>query len=220
MTYSESQRLGGLSGAARSDFLASRWLIRRALARATGQDANLVRPTEGRPDASDRPPGWRLSLSHSGGMAGCAVSRGTAIGLDIEPLNRRPQWHKVVKRWFTPEEQAWLLAENESEAFLKVWTLKEAWLKATGRGIANNLRTLRITPGFRLSGDRPDEHWQAALGQSANHLVAVVYQSAEAPEGFMTPGQVDIRNPGAEIPGTQPVRWLLHRAIHSASEPA
>lgn len=220
MTAGENQRLAGLTGAPRSDFLASRWLIRRALARATGQDASLVRPAEGRPDASEQPPGWRLSVSHSGGMAGCAVSRGMAIGLDIEPLTRRPQWQKVVSRWFTPEEQDWLLADNNSEAFLKVWTLKEAWLKATGRGIANNLTTLRICSDFGLSGDRPREHWQAALGQSEQHLVAVVYQNPRPPEGFATPGPLDIGNPGVEIPGMEPVRWILHRTIRSTSEPA
>lgn len=216
----ESQRLSGLSGGPRCDFLASRWLIRQALAGVSGRDGGLCRPADGRPDASAQPPGWRLSVSHSGGMAGCAVSSSTAIGLDIEPLARRPHWQKVVNRWFSPREQAWLLANNDPEAFLKVWTLKEAWLKATGRGIANNLQTLSIAADFELSGDQPEENWRASLGQIEGFLVAVVYQNAHPPEGFTIPGQVDINNPGAEISVTQPVNWALHRTINSMLEPA
>lgn len=220
LTEPEAGRLARLSGAPGRDFMASRWLIRRALASVSGLEASACRPVDGRPDASDQPPGWRLSLSHSGDMAGCAVSRDGPIGLDIEPLSRRPQWRKVVSRWFAPEEQAWLLARNSSETFLQVWTLKEAWLKATGRGIANNLRTLRIGPDLELTGDRPEEAWQAALGQAGQCLVAVVYPCSRPPEGFLIPGPVNLTDPGAPISEVQSVSWLLHRRIHPFSEPA
>lgn len=217
LTSSEAKRLAGLSGAARSDFLASRWLIRRALSEASGTGACECRPVEGRPERSDQPPGWCLSVSHSAGLAGCAVSRGTRIGLDLEPIARRPQWQKVVSRWFSPQEQAWLLAGDNAEAFLKAWTLKEAWLKATGRGIANNLKTLDITADFELSGDRSGEPWQACLGRSAEHWVAVVYQGRSAPQGFTIPGRIELTNTEMVIPEARPVDWILQRQIHSWS---
>jgi 4'-phosphopantetheinyl transferase len=219
MTTGEGQRLAGLSGAAREDFVASRWLIRRALSQASGTVAIRCRPVDGRPDRSDQPPGWRLSVSHSAGLAGCAVSRGTPVGLDLEPKARRPEWQKVVARWFSSQEQTWLLAANDSDAFLKVWTLKEAWLKATGRGIANNLRTLDITAGFELRGDRPGEPWRACLGNSADHWVALVYQSGLAPRGFTIPGQIDMTRLEADGLGTRPVDWIIQREIHSTSVP-
>lgn len=220
MTTLEAERFARLSGASGRDFAATRWLIRRALASVSGQDAARCRPADGRPDTSAQPPGWRLSLSHSGDMAGCAVSRNAAIGLDIEPLTRRPQWQKVVSRWFAPEEQDWLLARDSSEAFLQVWTLKEAWLKATGRGIANNLRTLRVGADLALTGDRPEEPWRAALGQAGHCLVAVVYQSTRRPEGCLIPGPVNLADPGAPTSEVQPVNWLFHRRIHSISRSA
>jgi 4'-phosphopantetheinyl transferase len=219
LTAGETQRLAGLSGGARDDFLASRWLIRRALAEASGSGAFDCRPVPGRPDRSEQPPGWRLSLSHSAGLAGCAVSGDAPIGLDLEPIARNPQWQKVVSRWFSPPETAWLLAANDSEAFLKVWTLKEAWLKATGRGIANNLKTLTITADFELSGDRPGEPWRACLGKSTKHWVAVVYQSRFVPRGFTIPGQIDPINPGMAAADARPVDWILQKEIHSCSEP-
>lgn len=134
-------------------------------------------------------------------------------------MARRPQWQKVVSRWFSPQEQAWLLAADDPDAFLKVWTLKEAWLKATGRGIANNLKTLAITAGFELSGDRSGEPWRACLGKSADYWVAVVYQSSFVPQGFAISGQIELTNPGMAAADPRPVEWLLQRQIHSISEP-
>ncbi len=218
MTAGEFQRLARLSGTSRCDFLVSRWLIRHALAAVSGREARHCRPADGRPDNSAEPRGWRLSLSHSGGMAGCAVSHGAAIGLDIEPLTRRPQWKELVKRWFSPQEQAWLLSADDPEAFLRVWTLKEAWLKATGRGIADNLQTLTVTDGFELSGDRPREPWRASLGRSGDHLVTVVYQGDLLPDGFTIGGQIDLNDPGVTGPGVQPVDWTFHKQIHSAPD--
>lgn len=219
MTAAERHRLARLCGGSREDFLASRWLIRRGLAAGSGTPARLCRPGEGRPDASAEPSGWRLSISHSGGLAGCAVSRGTAIGLDIEPLARRPDWRKLVSRWFSPREQAWLLANDEPEAFLRVWTLKEAWLKATGRGIANNLQTLEIAADFTLSGDQSYPHWRASLGHCGDHLISVVYQGLRPPEGRRISGAIDITDPEATGGGTEPVHWLFHQPIRSTSEP-
>jgi len=219
MSPLESRRFNRLADGARREFLVSRWLIRQALSSASGQDGASCRPVDGRPDASASPPGYGLSLSHSGNMAGCAVTNAARIGLDIEPLARRPHWQKVVSRWFVPEEQAWLLARSDSEAFLQVWTLKEAWLKATGRGIANNLQTLCITDRFELLGDRPGENWRASLGQLAGFLVAVVHKSLRPPESFHIPGAVDIANPGVDIAHEQAIDWMFHQPIHAMSEP-
>lgn len=218
VTAAEAGRLARLSGEPRADFLTSRWLIRHALAAASGCEARHCSPADARPRTSDQPPGWQLSISHSGGVAGCAVSAGTAIGLDIEPITRRPSWQKVVKRWFSPQERAWLLAADDPEAFLRVWTLKEAWLKATGRGIADNLKTLTVTAETELTGDRPHEPWRASLGRSGDHLVAVVYQSQQTPRGTGIYGQInlgDLNNLDTGHLGVQPVEWILHRQIHS-----
>jgi|AntRauTorcE11898_2_1112593.scaffolds.fasta_scaffold24932_2 4'-phosphopantetheinyl transferase len=219
MTIRESERLAGISGLSRSDFLASRWLIRRALAVASGQDANLCQPFDGRPDRSASPPGWRLSLSHSGGIAGCAISEGPAIGLDIEPLTRKLRWQKLVRRWFSPEEQAWLLTRNDTKHFLKVWTLKEAWLKATGRGIANNLQTLSVGSDFALSGDRPGANWQASLGHVGDCLMAVVYQGPVPPRVHTIVEPINVGDPAAGMADDQAINWVLHQPIHSISEP-
>jgi 4'-phosphopantetheinyl transferase len=153
-------------------------LIRQALAGASDEPPDACSPCPGRPTQSQYPPEWRLSLSHSNGTAACATSLQGEVGLDIEPFRRRLNWQKVVQRWFSPVEQEWLLAQNDALEFLKVWTLKEAWLKVTGRGIAGNLQTLEVRRGFELYGDQCDDArpWQACCIYIDGFLVTLIYR--------------------------------------------
>lgn len=75
-----------------------------------------------------------FSISHCGDYAVCAVSYQN-IGVDIEV--KRKKGLKVAKRFFKKSECEWI--EDSEERFLKIWTLKEAYAKYTGEGIANVL---------------------------------------------------------------------------------
>ncbi|MDO3721513.1 4'-phosphopantetheinyl transferase superfamily protein [Marinobacter sp. chi1] len=172
----ERETLRSLTGLRRSEYLLSRWLIRQALAGASNQPADACRPVSGRLVRSEAPEGWRLSLSHSQGLVACATSHGVPVGIDLEPIQRKPRWQSIVRRWFSLREQAWLLEADDPMAFLTVWTLKEAWLKATGRGIAGNLQTLEVLPGFELIGDRPEPDWQACCFRLPHCLVTLVWK--------------------------------------------
>lgn len=176
LTADERLRYHKLSGARACEFLTSRWLMRQALSRAEAMPPESCWPIKGRPTESASPPGWHLSLSHSHGLSACSVQYGSALGIDIEPSKRHPQWQKVVKRWFSPVEQEWLFQEDDPLAFLRAWTLKEAWLKATGRGIAGNLQTLEVRRNFELYGDRPDQNWQACAFYAEGFLCTLVYR--------------------------------------------
>ncbi|SET42645.1 4'-phosphopantetheinyl transferase [Marinobacter segnicrescens] len=174
-TY-EREVASGMATGRLMEFVHSRWLVRQSLYGVSGHAPHLCRPVHGRPVASAEPEGWHLSLSHSHGMSACAVSSRQGIGVDIEPLYRDTNWRRIVHRWFTEREQDWLLAQPDQDTFLQVWTLKEAWLKATGRGIANNLQTLEVSANLDLLGDRPGETWHAALTQAEGYMIAVVWQ--------------------------------------------
>lgn len=70
-----------------------------------------------------------FSLSHSGRYVLCAVS-GKTVGADVQQI--RPMKLSIARR-FHPDEQSWLLSlpEDERQAGLfRVWTRKEAWVKA------------------------------------------------------------------------------------------
>lgn len=178
LTDYERATVSKFSGPRRREYLSSRWLIRQAIAGASGQSPSGCRPVDGRPVASGEPGGWHLSLSHSHGLSACATLAGSPVGLDLEPCQRHPQWHKVARRWFSAVEQEWLFREDDANSFLKVWTLKEAWLKATGRGIAGNLQTLEVRRNFEMYGDRPEEDWQASCCYIEGFLVTVVFRGS------------------------------------------
>lgn len=218
LTPDEAQRLAGLKGHRRQEFLTTRWLIRQALAGASGLPASDCCPVPGRPTAAATPPGWHLSISHCQNLAACATGTG-AVGIDIEPARRRADWQRVARRWFSVAEQDWLLRTDDAFEFLKVWTLKEAWLKATGRGIAGNLQTLRVSADFELLGDQQQGDWRASSCLVDGFIVTLVWQGPEAAEGqpaaptLLAPPPDDCRLVAPE-PLACTADWLLNADIH------
>jgi 4'-phosphopantetheinyl transferase len=88
-----------------------------------------------------------FNLSHSGAYAAAAVSRGRELGIDIEEIRPDIAWRDIATRFFSPEETAWLDSMPEPEAFFRMWTAKEAVLKAVGMGLAAPLDRIRVRPG-------------------------------------------------------------------------
>ncbi|GGC67812.1 hypothetical protein GCM10011362_15340 [Marinobacter halophilus] len=219
MTEYEAQTLAHLNNPRRGEFLTSRWLIRQSLANASGEAPERCQPVDGRPVTSSTPPGWHLSLSHSKGLT--AVAAGTQpLGIDIEPSQRKPDWTGLAKRWFSAVEQEWLFRANDPFSFLKVWTLKEAWLKATGRGIAGNLQTLEVRKDFELYGDQPEQTWLASCFYVEGFLVTLVYQGTEDASGSL-PGITLLEPPpddyGLIHAGNLDASWepMFHRTIRA-----
>lgn len=82
-------------------------------------------------------PNIHFSLSHSGDYAICSIGD-KAMGNDIELIK---QGHlKVADRFFAQEELDWMYAacdEDEvTQRMFRIWTMKESFLKATGKGIS------------------------------------------------------------------------------------
>ena len=223
LTPHERQKLAELSGSRASEFLTSRWLIRQALSKAGSVPPDQCWPVEGRPTTSASPAGWHLSLSHSHGLSACSTHYGSALGIDIEPSKRHPQWQKVVKRWFSPIEQEWLFQDDDPHTFLRVWTLKEAWLKATGRGIAGNLQTLEVRRNFELYGDQPDDHWQASAFYTEGFLCTLVHRQTASNQHSSWPSITLLEPPldDYSLSTAEPLdtHWepMFQRKIHAKS---
>ena len=65
------------------------------------------------------------------------------IGVDVEELDRNVRLDALAKHAFHPDEyETWLSLEQDREYWFKVWTIKEAVLKASGLGIRLDLNTL------------------------------------------------------------------------------
>jgi 4'-phosphopantetheinyl transferase len=108
--------------------------------------------------------GAHFNLSHCDGLVACAVSRAAEPGIDVENLDRVVPLD-LAETHLAADEAKWLygLPETARRAgFLRLWTLKEAYIKATGLGLSQPLNTFAI--GFdplRVSFTDP------ALGDSS-----------------------------------------------------
>ena len=128
--------------------VAAELLLRRAL-RDFGYTSEpvTVRGEYGKPYLRDSH-GVFFNLSHSGDHVLCAVAD-AECGCDIEQL--RPAELRVAKRFFHPSEYALLsskaTAEGQNELFFRLWTLKESYVKASGRGLSMPFDSLALCPG-------------------------------------------------------------------------
>ncbi|MDQ1883023.1 4'-phosphopantetheinyl transferase superfamily protein [Aeromonas salmonicida] len=147
----------------RQEFLVSRSLLRCLLAaRLQCQTSELLFCTHlhGKPTLSD--PRWQFNQSHSGDWLVIALCATGPLGVDIEMGRRRRQTLPLARRFYATSEYEWLAAlpaEEQDGAFYRLWSRKEAVLKAHGGGIAAGLDKVCFLPqeGWRLD-NRLDEH--------------------------------------------------------------
>lgn len=160
---------------------AERYVVTRSLVRAvlserlaiSPRDIRVSRTDTGKPVITE---GLHFNVSHSGDLILMAVSEDRAIGVDIERKREVQRVDALLRRWLSEEEQSAYAALHDggasaSEAFLRLWSLKEARLKALGVGIsgASGAR-LDIVEAFpldnlleRLAAQRPEPEYVGAI---------------------------------------------------------
>ncbi|EEP70045.1 hypothetical protein MCAG_00372 [Micromonospora sp. ATCC 39149] len=133
---------------------AARRLLRRAGGTLLGRaeaEIRVGRDVAGRPivdtgDAVELP----VSVSHAGGVVVVAARLAGGVGVDVERRRDLPAV-ALARRWYAPQEAAWLgerPADQRAEAFLSLWTAKEAVGKVLGRGLRDGgLRRPMPVPG-------------------------------------------------------------------------
>jgi 4'-phosphopantetheinyl transferase len=83
-----------------------------------------------------------FNVSHSNNIVVAAFSD-HQIGIDVEYCRRSIDFVPVMRRFFSSEEQQeWSRLDSSPAAFFRAWTRKEAFLKATGEGIAGLGKTI------------------------------------------------------------------------------
>lgn len=140
-------------------FLLTRALVRTTLSRyapVAPADWHFIANAHGRPEILDRPagvPDLRFNLSHTDGLIACAVTIGREVGIDVEHVGRRLT-QDVAARFFAPAEVAHLQslpADQQERVFFDYWTMKEAYIKARGFGLALPLGDF----AFHFAPDHP-----------------------------------------------------------------
>ncbi len=135
--------------------------------------------------------GWHFNLAHSADIALLALTRSGPLGVDVERIRPLPDVGRLVSRFFSPGENAAFQAlaqDQKPDAFFRLWTRKEAWLKATGEGIAQSLGRVEVSflPGeparlLRLpEGPAAVSRWRLHDLDSAPGFVAALAVVADA----------------------------------------
>ena len=188
-------------------YVAAHWLKRRMLSRADPSIEPLSWHFEygmhGKPLVTERGD-LHFNLSHCKGLVACALRHDGPVGIDVEFINR-PAPLEVVRHYFSPSEAAWWLVQPETmknKAFFKIWTMKEAFVKATGDGLSRPLRDFSVcVENLTLlpQGDFQSEtqSWSFHLAQPGNqHLLALAWQMG------------GVKNETLNVSVIQPDTWL------------
>jgi len=180
----------------RDRFIARHGLLRRILGHYLSLDPagiSFIYESRGKPALPVAVGGQTLhfSLSHSDGLVLVAVSGRCALGVDVERVRPIPESDQIVAKWFSARENAMLSAlsaEQKLEAFFNGWTRKEAYLKATGEGIADALPEIEVSllPGGparleRIAGDeRAAALWSLhSLAPAAGYIGALAVRAGD-----------------------------------------
>jgi 4'-phosphopantetheinyl transferase len=133
----------------------------------------------------------RFNISHTAGLIACAFSYDCELGVDVECL-ADPR-DNLAERFFHPcevEEYGTLDQAGRARRFCQLWTLKEAYLKATGHGFSVPLNSFWFSfpaengsEGLEIHFDRHPKIDHAACYQffqgqpSPEHLLAVAVKT-------------------------------------------
>ncbi len=184
----------------RESYVRAHALLRRTLAGyGPTPPAALAfsRGGHGRPELLGEPPAapLRFSLSHTAGLAACAVTLGLDVGLDVECVRPQANLAALAESTLAAAELRTLMdlpPERQDGHFYALWTLKEAYAKARGFGLALPLTaaafhlddpaaSIVFAPAAAL-GDTADA-WQFGLfWPTAEHVAAVAVRRGAGPD--------------------------------------
>ena len=126
-------------------YIVTRALVRSVLSERLGIPAPAIRVSRtdtGKPIVTE---GVHFNVSHSGDLVLLAVSDDQPVGVDVERKRTVLKVNALTQRWLSDLERTNLarlreLGIDESDSFLRIWSLKEAQLKALGVGISGSAR--------------------------------------------------------------------------------
>jgi 4'-phosphopantetheinyl transferase len=186
-----------LRPADRARFRASHAALRLVLGDALGlapADVEFAAGAGGKPELAGPARGAAdFNLSHSGGRALIGLTRGAAIGVDVEAVRPIADALRIAAAHFAADEVTALAGAPRSAVerrFFGLWTRKEAVVKALGSGLSLPLDRFSVSVPpeaprlVRAAGDASwnlDGPWSLAeVDCGRDHVATVAIRSAEA----------------------------------------
>lgn len=130
-------------------WIACRASLRKILGEMTGippLEVPLIFSEFGKPGLAPPHDSLYFNLSHCAGLALVALSTEGPVGVDIEPRNRAESLIECERSFCHPQEirNLPLEATERASVLLRIWTHKEAVLKAMGTGLSHPPEKVRI----------------------------------------------------------------------------
>lgn len=127
-----------------------------------------------------------FNISHTDEYVVMAVSFEKNIGIDIEKISSTINYMEIAERNFSAKEAALLKntpKDLQPKIFFSLWTLKEAYLKASGNGLSVPLHTvcfakkIQQNEEYRINYLEDWQFWQAC--QNENHILCLGINSSK-----------------------------------------
>ncbi len=123
-------------------YLLTRYALRKILACITGMPPQALTFSV---TANKKPffQGQEFNITHAGDHIYLAFSP-LPVGIDTEKVNLDFDILPIANICFSEAEKAELTQEEPHRHFYKIWTRKEAVLKATGEGLCNDIKSVKV----------------------------------------------------------------------------
>ncbi len=139
----EKARAGRYKSKSRAaQFIVARGLLRRILGEITGvppSDLRFTTNEHGKPTFAEDEINLHFNVAHSESVALIAITRVGPVGVDIEAIRSISNIERLARRWFSDEDYQYIMhadTSNQDARFFRLWTRKEALLKAWGVGLS------------------------------------------------------------------------------------
>jgi 4'-phosphopantetheinyl transferase len=160
----------------RHRYIAGRAMLRQLLGLYSGAapaDISFRYGSRGKPELASPPSvgDLRFNVAHSGDLALFAFAWNRPVGIDVEQVRDVPEAPTIARSHFTPAEARSIVeatGEELRERFCRIWTRKEAVIKAVGTGLAMPLTEFEVGSAMR---SEPWEIVRLAAQQNATWAV-------------------------------------------------
>ncbi len=160
-----------------------------------------------------------FNLSHTRGIVACAIAPGMPVGIDVVRTEPGFEYGAVASRYLSADESVQLdalPARDRSARFMELWALKEAYTKATGRGLSEEVSNVRFLIDGEVIRFLPPRNvdqtrWQFGLFTPAPHFrIALAIECQDTRLWTIHARSAD---DGSEAPATQSSVPNCHTSI-------
>lgn len=142
----------------RHNFVLRRGLLRLLLGETLSIEPSLIRFSStqvGKPFMTfPENIGLYFNLSHSGRQIVYAFSKHSEMGVDIERIRTVDDIDLLARKYFSAEEYAIIVnlpSREKNKAFIRIWSIKEALIKASGWPLEHGLAAFDVATQYRMT---------------------------------------------------------------------